>query len=115
VIVASGYDAAFLDPLGRMLLRGDSYRTLTELVMGAAHELCADRLLVCHEGGYSEAYVPFCGHAVIEQLSGTRTPVEDPYFAAGRVLPYDDLQEHQGRVIDEAARLAEQVPGPLPA
>lgn len=23
-----------------------------------------------HEGGYSEVYVPFCGHAIMEALSG---------------------------------------------
>ncbi len=28
--------------------------------------------------GYSELYVPFCGLATIEQLSGIRTGVEDP-------------------------------------
>jgi acetoin utilization deacetylase AcuC-like enzyme len=112
IIVASGYDAAFLDPLGRMLLRAESFRELTEAIMGAAHRLCDDRLLVCHEGGYSEAYVPFCGHAVLEQLSGTWTAVEDPYFAPGRVLLYDELQAHQAVVIQEAAEFGERVPAP---
>jgi hypothetical protein len=30
-----------------------------------------------HEGGYAAAYVPFCGLAILEQLSGQRT-IEDP-------------------------------------
>lgn len=29
-------------------------------------------LVLCHEGGYSPEMVPFCGHAVIEALSGIR-------------------------------------------
>lgn len=29
-----------------------------------------------HEGGYSEVYCPFCGLAVVEQLSGIRTAVQ---------------------------------------
>ncbi|MCS5959802.1 hypothetical protein LNP74_04060 [Klebsiella pneumoniae subsp. pneumoniae] len=28
-----------------------------------------------HEGGYAESYVPFCGLAVMEALSGIRTEV----------------------------------------
>jgi len=35
--------------------------------------------VVVHEGGYSEACVPFCGLAVVEELSGHRTEVEDPF------------------------------------
>jgi len=31
-----------------------------------------------HEGGYAEAYVPFCGLAVVEELADVRTKVEDP-------------------------------------
>ena len=37
-------------------------------------------MLMVHEGGYSPVYVPFCGLAVIEQLSGGRTEVVDPYL-----------------------------------
>lgn len=32
-------------------------------------------LVAMHEGGYSEVYVPFCGLAVMEQLTGIRTQV----------------------------------------
>ncbi len=71
IIVASGYDAAALDPLGRMLATADTFRQLTELAMDAADELCDGRLTLVHEGGYSELYVPFCGHAVLQQLSGS--------------------------------------------
>ena len=35
-----------------------------------ADDLCGGRLAVIHEGGYAEAYVPFCGLAVVEALSG---------------------------------------------
>lgn len=34
-----------------------------------------------HEGGYAESYVPFCGLAVMEALSGVKTEVEDPLLA----------------------------------
>ena len=81
IIVACGYDASGVDPLGRMLLHSDSYRELTRLTREAAERLCDGKLVLVHEGGYAEAYVPFCGLAAIEALSGLRTEVQDPLLA----------------------------------
>lgn len=78
IIVASGLDANALDPLARMMLYSESFRWMTADVMAAADRLCDGRLAIVHEGGYSESYVPFCGHALIEQLSGIKTDVADP-------------------------------------
>lgn len=77
IVVASGLDANAVDPLARMLLHSESFREMTRMTMEAAADLCGGRLVVVHEGGYAEAYVPFCGHAVLETLSGVRTAVED--------------------------------------
>ncbi len=78
IIVACGYDAAALDPLGRMLATAETFRLMTRQIMQAADELCGGRLILVHEGGYSETYVPFCGHAVTEELSGSAVRVPDP-------------------------------------
>lgn len=78
IIIASGLDANITDPLARQLAHSETYRELTKMMMDTASRLCEDRLAVIHEGGYSEAYVPFCGLAIMEQLSGIRTEVEDP-------------------------------------
>ena len=78
LIVASGLDANAVDPLARMLLHSDSYRQMTRMMMGAADELCSGRLAMIHEGGYSEAYVPFCRYAIMEELSGRKGDVVDP-------------------------------------
>ena len=80
IVVASGLDANALDPLARMLAHSDTYRALTARLMQAADSLCAGRLVMVHEGGYSEAYVPFCGQAILETLSGRRTQVIDPFL-----------------------------------
>ena len=61
-----------------MMLYSESFRWMTAEVMAAADRLCGGRLAIVHEGGYSESYVPFCGHALIEQLSGISTEVIDP-------------------------------------
>jgi acetoin utilization deacetylase AcuC-like enzyme len=78
VIVACGFDAAAVDPLGRMLCTAETFRALTRKVMEAADRLCGGRLVLVHEGGYSEVYVPFCGHAVLEELSGAPVHAPDP-------------------------------------
>ncbi len=78
IIVACGFDAGIFDPIARQLCTAETFRLMTRQVMQAADALCGGRLLLVHEGGYSEAYVPFCGHAVIEELSGSLYTVPDP-------------------------------------
>lgn len=81
IIVACGFDAAAVDPLGRMLCTAETFRMLTRMAMQAADRLCDGRLVLVHEGGYSEVYVPFCGHAVLEELSGAPVTAPDPLAA----------------------------------
>ena len=78
IIVACGYDASGVDPLSRMFATSDTFRDMTRMMMEAAASLCAERLLLVHEGGYSEVHVPFCGHAVLETLSQSKTGAPDP-------------------------------------
>jgi hypothetical protein len=35
-----------------------------------------------HEGGYSEAYVPFCGHATVAALAESEITAPDPLLAS---------------------------------
>jgi len=76
--VASGLDAGAADPLARMLAHSETFRAMTGELMDLARRLCGGKLVVVHEGGYSEALVPFMGLAIIETLSGYRTEVIDP-------------------------------------
>jgi hypothetical protein len=46
-----------------------------------AEQHCSGRMVAVHEGGYSELYVPFCGLAVIEQMSGIKTKVCHAYVS----------------------------------
>ncbi|MEO9517069.1 MAG: class II histone deacetylase [Paracoccaceae bacterium] len=79
IIVACGYDASAIDPLARMLATADTFRQMTEKTKDLAKRICGGKLVLAHEGGYSEAYVPFCGHATIEALSGSTTHAPDPF------------------------------------
>ncbi|MGA0541728.1 class II histone deacetylase [Neotabrizicola sp. VNH66] len=80
LIVVNGLDANAVDPLARMLLHSDSFRAMTRKVATLAEEVSGGRLVIVQEGGYAEAYVPFCAHAVLEELAGQRTAVEDPFL-----------------------------------
>lgn len=78
IIVACGFDASALDPLAHMLCTPLTYGMMTELLMETAADICDGKLVLVHEGGYSEAYVPFCGHATIAQLAASDTAAPDP-------------------------------------
>lgn len=79
LIIACGFDAAANDPLGRMLATAETFRAMTEQVMALTQDICGGRLVMVHEGGYSESYVPFCGHAVLQEMSGSRITAPDPF------------------------------------
>lgn len=79
IVVACGFDAAAFDPLGRMLCTARSFAAMTRAVLDLAAEVCEGRVVMVHEGGYSEVYVPFCGHAVIAELAGSGIAAADPF------------------------------------
>ena len=111
IVVCSGFDAAVLDPLGRMMLHSDTYRTMTAMLMAVADDLCGGRLAMSHEGGYSASYVPYCGLAVMEQLSGVKTPIDDPFLGNVSGYPGQDLlQLHQEAAISAAAEAVGRIP-----
>lgn len=104
IVIACGFDAAAIDPLSRMLATAETFRAMTALVMAAAEELCQGRLMMSHEGGYSEVYVPFCGHAVLQEMSGSGITAPDPFaetFAARQ--PNSRLEAVYSEMIAEMA------------
>jgi acetoin utilization deacetylase AcuC-like enzyme len=110
IVVASGLDASAMDPLGRMLCTSETYRAMASRIVAAADTLCAGRVVATHEGGYSNAYVPFCGLAVIEEFAGIRTSVVDPYLEELMQMGGQELQPHQAAAIDAAAALVQRIP-----
>jgi len=79
LIIACGYDAAANDPLGRMLATAETFAMMTRQVLALADDVCDGKLLMVHEGGYSETYVPFCGHNVLQEMSGSLITAPDPF------------------------------------
>ncbi|MEM9970626.1 MAG: class II histone deacetylase, partial [Pseudomonadota bacterium] len=82
IVVACGYDASAWDPLGRMLCSAETFRAMTAATMELARDVCGGKLVMVHEGGYSEVYVPFCGHALIAEMAGSDIAAADPFADA---------------------------------
>ena len=68
-----------------MTVTSTGYTAMTRMLVDAAAELCGGRLVMSHEGGYSPVYVPYCGLAVLEAMSGISTGVVDPFI---HLLPF---------------------------
>jgi acetoin utilization deacetylase AcuC-like enzyme len=105
IVVACGYAGNALEALGRTMAYSETYRAMTKRLKESAQALCGGRLLFITEGGFMPAYTPFCALAVLEELSGIRTPVEDPYRHLIEHMGMQDLQPHQAEMIGRAERL----------
>ena len=105
VIVGCGFDASMNDPLGGSNLTSECFALMTDRLMSAAESLCAGRLVLCHEGGYSSAYLPYCGLAVVERLAGTRTEVIDPWLTDARQVRELPLRAHEAEAVEAAVAL----------
>ena len=110
ILVASGFDGSCYDPLGRMMMTSTTFRMLTRIMLELADESAGGKLVLSHEGGYSEAYVPYCGLAVMEELSGIESAIGDPFAKSVDAAGGHRLHAHQDEVIARAAALAEVVP-----
>jgi acetoin utilization deacetylase AcuC-like enzyme len=100
IFVASGFDASAFDPLGRMMMTSAGYAQLTHTLLGVAADVCGGKLVMSHEGGYSPDYVPLCGLAVLEAMSGISSGIDDPYLAFAAGMGRQDLQPEQQQLID---------------
>jgi hypothetical protein len=83
-----------------MILSSAAFGKMASSLISAAESLCGGRVLFAHEGGYSKDYVPFCGLAVMEALTGVKSIVEDPNIDEVSNWGYQELQAHQARVVN---------------
>lgn len=105
ILVSSGFDASYADPLSAMMLSSDDFRYMTKTMKAIADDICEGRMLFAHEGGYSELYVPFCGVAVLEELLEVEDIIEDPFLNEVNNWGGQDLQSHQREAIDKVIRM----------
>ena len=110
IAVPSGFDASAVDPLGRMMVTSEGYREMTRMIMTAAADLCGGKIVMSHEGGYSENYVPYCGLAVLEEMSGIKTSIEDQLAPLMAKRGGQAVEPHQAAAIARAESLIANIP-----
>ena len=101
ILISAGQDGSMFDPLARLMLSADGYRYMAKQMKILAKKHAKGRIICLHEGGYSESYVPFCSHAIIEELCGVYTDVGDPFVYAMAGTTYNALLPHQKARVDE--------------
>lgn len=79
ILISAGQDPGMFDPLGRMNMTAEGFGKITNTMLDVAEEVCDGKIVFVHEGGYSNAYVPFCTLRIIEEMSGVKTDVLDPF------------------------------------
>ena len=85
ILISAGQDANWLDPLAQMMVTMAGFRTMSELMLALAEEVCEGRLVMLQEGGYSAAYVPYCTVAAVEPLLGIDLGIVDLYAGSSEL------------------------------
>jgi acetoin utilization deacetylase AcuC-like enzyme len=69
LLISAGYDAHWDDPVGNCALSVTGYCQLMQLLIAAAQQLCAGKLVAILEGGYSQRALAASVHANLCQLA----------------------------------------------
>ncbi|WP_328286481.1 class II histone deacetylase [Ureibacillus manganicus] len=105
IIISAGQDPGMFDPLGRMNMTAAGFGAITNVMLELANIHCNGHIVFVHEGGYSNAYVPFCTLRIIEEMSGVKTDVEDPFTGSQTT---DVVNIVQRQAIDEVIKIQSQ-------
>ncbi|MED4784731.1 class II histone deacetylase [Brevibacillus choshinensis] len=107
ILISAGQDPNCYDPLARMMVTADCFGEMMKRIKQLAERHCDGRVVACHEGGYSTAYVPFCTLRVIEALRGIESGIEDPFWAITlKNMPrINQLLPHQEEQIEQVAKV----------
>ncbi|KAF1786649.1 Histone deacetylase domain [Phytophthora cactorum] len=99
VLVSSGFDASYADPLAAMILSSSVFRVMAHELIEAAKRLCRGRIVFAHEGGYSETDRGTTG------VQDVGKQIKDPFLSEVERWEYQELQEHQKEVVDTVVDL----------
>ncbi|MCX7981597.1 MAG: histone deacetylase [Syntrophales bacterium] len=106
ILVSAGFDIYQHDPLGDMQVTPLGFATLTRLVMDAADECCAGKLLLILEGGYDTHGLRNSVGAVLKELSGETHVSEDDIHR----LEYEAEQQRDRIIPQVIAQIKEKWP-----
>jgi acetoin utilization deacetylase AcuC-like enzyme len=87
ILVSSGFDAHFRDPLGGMRVTEAGFAALARRVKRMAAEHCGGRMVAALEGGYDLHALADSGRSVIEELGREADESIAPAADGDRVIP----------------------------
>jgi acetoin utilization deacetylase AcuC-like enzyme len=75
ILVSTGFDGHFRDPLGGLSLTHAGYASAAASLMRAADRMCNGRICFILEGGYDPQALKHCSHAILTEMEN-RGPQE---------------------------------------
>ncbi|NHJ25531.1 MAG: histone deacetylase [Candidatus Lokiarchaeota archaeon] len=68
IIIATGFDMYFADPIGNCLFTSKAYYEFAKFILNLSKEICHGNISFILEGGYSLTGLPYCVKAIIKAL-----------------------------------------------
>ena len=87
ILVSSGFDAHFRDPLGGMRVTEGGFASLTRRVKRMAAECCGGRMVAALEGGYDLEALAESGRSVLTELGREADELIEAAADGERVIP----------------------------
>lgn len=91
IIIASGFDMYFDDPIGNCFLTSEAYYKFTKKILEVSENICNNKIAFILEGGYSLIGLPYCVHAVLKALLKER--YEPPEFERENIFEESKIEE----------------------
>jgi acetoin utilization deacetylase AcuC-like enzyme len=87
ILISSGFDAHFRDPLGGMRVTEAGFAAMARRVKRLAAECCEGRMVAALEGGYDLRALTDSGRMVIDEMGRNPDEPDFPPGDGGRVIP----------------------------
>lgn len=101
IFIGAGFDISAFDLLSSMVVSSQGFRQMARMLVDAASEICDGRIIFEQEGCSNPYTAPFSVLVTIEEVTGIKTGIEDPFFGLIEASPDRQLQPHQEAVIQE--------------
>lgn len=102
IIVATGFDMYFDDPIGNCFLTSVAYYQFAKQLVSIAKEVCGGKVSFILEGGYSLIGLPYCVQAIVRALLGESH--KEPLFEK-RTFLHPSKYEEVNRIKDILIKL----------
>jgi len=83
ILVSTGFDNHYTDPVGNLYLSAFSYAKIFDAVLESASKFCQGKLVAVLEGGYSLRFIGKMACAVTAKMAEIPYTIRDKHHAAG--------------------------------